>query len=154
MYNVIVIITTAVWYIWKVLRVDPKSSDHKEKIILELYEWWMILTKFIVVIISQYMYIKSSHWTPLKNMLYNLNIYNFANCPSIKLKNKKIQDFPSTEYYFSWEPYLRPCSHFLIFIHLPFNYGNRVFKQILLCMSQYLGILLLFSIEILNINKS
>ena len=30
MYNMMTIVKPAVWYIWKLLRINPKSSHHKE----------------------------------------------------------------------------------------------------------------------------
>ena len=44
MYNMINVINTAVYYVWKWLRVNPKTSQHKEKnffsisLILYLYK--------------------------------------------------------------------------------------------------------------------
>ena len=47
MYNTINIINTAVYYIWKLLRVNPKGSHQKEKIFfssisLILYQYEMM----------------------------------------------------------------------------------------------------------------
>ena len=71
MYNMINIIITAIYYIWK-LRVNPNSSHHKEKnsflfLLLCIYIRWWIFPKLIVIIASL-MYVII--------MLYTLNLYS------------------------------------------------------------------------------
>ena len=82
MYNMIHINNTAVCYIWKLLRVNPKSS-HKKKnffsIYLCTYMRWSF-TKLTVIIISRWMLSQTI-------MLYTLNLYS-AECQSYPNKTR------------------------------------------------------------------
>ena len=56
MYDKIYIINTDVWYMWKLLKVNPKNSHHKEKVFFSFVNFvpnmkWWIFTKLTMVII-------------------------------------------------------------------------------------------------------
>ena len=53
MSSMVTIVNNIVLYIWKLLRVDLKSSHKK----IVKYVWWGMLTKIIVVMILQHKHI-------------------------------------------------------------------------------------------------